>query len=91
MNDDRIALAQLLEKGSDTDWLREMLGFVSQRLMQAEVEARVGAEPGERSESRSNWRNAFSFIASPSSWRKTLFALFNGLLVGSLLVMSPHS
>ena len=29
----RMALAQLLEKGSDADLLREMVGYVAQRLM----------------------------------------------------------
>jgi hypothetical protein len=29
MTDDRMALAQLLEKGSDSDLLREMIGYVA--------------------------------------------------------------
>ena len=33
MTDDKIALRELLEKGSDTTLLREMIGFAAQRLM----------------------------------------------------------
>ena len=59
MTDDRMALAQLLEKGSDSDLLREMIGYVAQRLMQLDVEGLVGAAHGERDESRENWRNGY--------------------------------
>lgn len=33
MTDMRMALAELLEKGTDADLLREMVGFVAQRMM----------------------------------------------------------
>lgn len=59
MTSDRMALAQLLEKGSDADLLREMIGYVAQRLMELDVENRVGAEHGERTEERENWRNGY--------------------------------
>lgn len=59
MTDDRMALAQLLEKGSDSDLLREMIGYVAQRLMQMDVEGLVGAAHGERGEERENWRNGY--------------------------------
>jgi len=59
MTDDRMALAQLLEKGSDSDLLREMIGYVAQRLMQMDVEGLVGAAHGERGEDRENWRNGY--------------------------------
>jgi len=59
MTDERMALAELLEKGSDRDLLREMIGFVAQRLMDMDVEGLVGAGHGERAESRENWRNGF--------------------------------
>ena len=49
MTTDRIALQQLLEKGSDADLLREMIAFVAERLMALEVESLCGAAPGERS------------------------------------------
>jgi putative transposase len=54
-----MALAELLEKGSDGDLLREMIGFVAQRLMDMDVDGLVGAGHGERAESRENWRNGF--------------------------------
>jgi transposase-like protein len=59
MTDERMALAELLEKGSDRDLLREMIGFVAQRLMDLDVDGVVGAGHGERAESRENWRNGF--------------------------------
>jgi transposase-like protein len=59
MTDDRMALAELLEKGSDGDLLREMIGFVAQRLMDLDVDGLVGAGHGERAESRANWRNGY--------------------------------
>jgi hypothetical protein len=33
MTDDKIALRELLEKGSDASFLREMIGFAAERLM----------------------------------------------------------
>jgi putative transposase len=59
MTDERMALAELLEKGSDSDLLREMIGYVAQRLMQMDVEGLVGAGHGERGEGRENWRNGY--------------------------------
>ena len=48
MTDDKIALRALLEKGSDTTFLREMIGFAAERLMALETEPLCGAAPGER-------------------------------------------
>jgi len=59
MTDDRIALRELLEKGSDTTLLREMIGFATQRLMELEAETLCGAGHGERSENRTNQRNGY--------------------------------
>ena len=59
MTDDRMALADLLENGSDSDLLREMIGCVAQRLMQMDVEGVVGVAHGERGEGRENWRNGY--------------------------------
>ena len=59
MTDDKIALRELLEKGSDTTLLREMIGFAAQRLMELEAETLCGAGHGERSESRTNQRNGY--------------------------------
>ena len=41
MTDERMALAALLEKGSDSDLLREMIGYVAQRLI-----SEMAATPG---------------------------------------------
>ncbi len=59
MTDMRMALAELLEKGSDADLMREMVGFVAQRMMDLEVEGVCGAGHGERSAERENWRNGY--------------------------------
>jgi hypothetical protein len=56
---DRIALRELLEKGSDIDLLREMIGFVAERLMALEVEGLCGAGHSERTPARMNQRNGF--------------------------------
>ena len=59
MTTDRMALIELLEKSADTDFLREMLGFVADRLMTLEAEGRCGAAPGERSPERTIHRNGY--------------------------------
>ena len=59
MTDDKIALRVLLEKGSDATFLREMIGFAAERLMQLETEAVCGAAPGERNAGRTNQRNGY--------------------------------
>src|SRR5271170_2316391 len=59
MTDDKIALRELLEKGSDTTFLREMIGFAAQRLMQLEADTLCGAGHGERSVERRNQRNGY--------------------------------
>ena len=59
MTDDKIALRQLLEKGFDATFLREMIGFAAERLMQLETETLCGASPGERSLDRLNQRNGY--------------------------------
>ena len=48
MTIDRVAMKELLEKGSDQDLLREMLAFVAARMMDVEVEGLTGAAHGER-------------------------------------------
>ena len=59
MTDDKIALRELLEKGSDVTFLRELIGFAAQRLMELETETLCGAGHGERSAERVNQRNGF--------------------------------
>jgi putative transposase len=59
MTEDKIALRTLLEKGSDATFLREMIGFAAQRLMELEAEGLCGAGHGERSAERRNQRKGY--------------------------------
>ena len=59
MTDDMMALRGLLEKSSDADLLREMIGFSAERLMALEVEGLTGAAHGERSPERITHRNGY--------------------------------
>src|SRR5665213_2077330 len=60
MTDEMMSLRTLLEKSSDAELLREMVGFAAQRLMELEVEGLTGAAHGERSPERINHRNGYS-------------------------------
>lgn len=59
MTDEMMSLRALMEKSSDRDFLREMVGFAAQRLMELEVEGLTGAPHGARSETRINHRNGY--------------------------------
>src|SRR6185369_15463142 len=59
MTDEMMSLQALLEKSSDTDLLREMIGFAAHRLMELEVETLTGAAHGERSADRLTHRNGY--------------------------------
>jgi transposase-like protein len=59
MTDEMMSLQSLLEKSTDADLLREMIGFTAQRLMALEVEGLTGAAPGERNPERINQRNGY--------------------------------
>jgi putative transposase len=63
MTDDRMALAELLKKGSDSDLLRELIGYVAQRPMDLDVAGLVAADHWERAESRENW---FRHLVTPA-------------------------
>ncbi len=54
-----MALRTMLEKGTDADVLREMIGFAAQRLMDLEVQGLTGAAHGERSADRLVQRNGY--------------------------------
>src|SRR5437763_13721125 len=59
MNDEMMTLRTLLEKSSDAELLREMIGFTAQRLMELEVEGLTGAAYGEKSPERLAQRNGY--------------------------------
>jgi transposase-like protein len=59
MTEDTIALRGLMEKSADTDFLREMIGFAAQRLMELEVGGLTGAAHGEKSPDRLAQRNGY--------------------------------
>ena len=59
MTDEMMSLRALLEKSSDADLLREMIGFTAHRLMELEVNGLAGAGHGERSPDRINYRNGY--------------------------------
>ncbi len=59
MTDDMMTLRTLLEKSSDADLLREMIGFSAARLMELEVQGLTGAGYGERTPERLTHRNGY--------------------------------
>ena len=59
MTESMMSLQSLLEKSSDADLLREMIGFAAQRLMELEVEGLTGAGHGVRSPDRLTQRNGY--------------------------------
>jgi len=59
MTDDMMHLRALVEKNSDADLLREMIGFAAHRLMELDVAGLTGASHGERSPERITSRNGY--------------------------------
>jgi transposase-like protein len=59
MTDPRMALTELIEKGGDADFLKELLAFALQRLMELEAEAACGAGLHARTDERVNSRNGY--------------------------------
>jgi putative transposase len=59
MTEERMALAELLQKSGDSDFLRAVAEAVLQILMEADVEGLVGAGRHERSAERLNYRNGY--------------------------------
>ena len=59
MTNDTMNLQDILEKTTDPDFLRAMIGFTAQRLMELEVETRTGAAASVLSPDRLNQRNGY--------------------------------
>ena len=61
MTDLRLALTELIRKGDITnlDFLREGVAIIARALMEMEVAQKTGAELGERSPDRRNYRNGY--------------------------------
>ena len=59
MTDDRLALADLLEKAGDQDFLRSVAESVLQLIMEADVDGVIGASRYERSGDRATYRNGY--------------------------------
>src|SRR6201986_1467983 len=59
MTDDRMALAELLQKSGDGDFLRSVAEAVLQILMETDVEGLIGAGRHERTGDRLNYRNGY--------------------------------
>ena len=85
MTDDMMTLRGLLEKSSDADLLREMIGFAAERLMALEVEGLTGAAHGERSPDRITRRNGYR----ERSWRTRAGTVALKIAQGELLPRLP--
>ena len=59
MTKDTMAVQALLGKSADADFLRDMIGFAAQRLMDLEVGGLTGAAYGEKSAERLAQRNGY--------------------------------
>ena len=59
MNADTIARREPPEKGPDTTFLRGMIDFAAQRLLELEADSLYGAGHREGSDSLTNQRNGF--------------------------------
>jgi hypothetical protein len=59
MTEERLVLAELLEKAGEGDFLRAVAEAVLQLLMETDVEGLIGAGRYERSGQRTTWRNGY--------------------------------
>ena len=70
MTEDRMALAELLQKSGEADFMRAVAEAVLQILMEADVEGLIGAGRHERTGDRINYRNDYRDARSiPGSGR----------------------
>jgi transposase-like protein len=68
MTEERMALAELLQKSGDGDFLRTVAEAVLQILMEADVEGLIGAGRHGRTGDRLNYRNGYRDLASTRGW-----------------------
>jgi transposase-like protein len=84
MTSDKMDLHALVGKTADGDFLRDMIGFAAQRLMELEVGSVTGAAYGEKDPERLAQRNGYrdrdwgreqarSSCGSPSCAREHIF------------------
>jgi len=59
MTEDKMDVQSLIGKTADGDFLREMIGFAAQRLMEMEVGGLAGAAYGEKDPARIAQRNGY--------------------------------
>lgn len=59
MTTETMDLQSLLEESTNSDFLRRMIGFTAQRLMELEIERLTRAAPSTRSPDRINHRNGY--------------------------------
>src|ERR1700753_3508999 len=59
MTEERLVLAELLEKAGESDFLRAVAEAVLQLLMETDVEGLIGGGRYERSGERTTWRNGY--------------------------------
>src|SRR5256885_11994098 len=69
MTEERLVLAELLEKAGESDFLRAVAEAVLQLLMETDVEGLIGAGRYERSGERTTWRNGYPDRTLPTSPR----------------------
>ena len=68
MTDDRMALIELIEKGADSDLVRELLAFAADRMMELEVEG-LGRQRQRDAQRRRDAIGAVHRLIPPMQWQ----------------------
>ena len=88
MTKDMMAFQRLLEKTSDEDLLREMIGFAAEGLMALEVQALTSAGHGEPTPDRLTYRNGYRERASEKlDHLVQITSIIGGIIVTGLVVI----